>query len=130
MCLIRRFRYKRRVIECRRTTWRGKRKSKGRSVMAKRGNRKRGACRAEAKCGEEGKPNVHEREQDAKETLETSNETENGKASGVAVMKKRCAGAEDRAVRQCSKRGDGLIDEEEPGEVDPRYEEYLYDEWM
>ena len=26
--------------------------------------------------------------------------------------------------------GGGLIDEEEPGEVDPRYEEYLYDEWI
>ena len=68
-------------------------------MMAERGKRKRGVYRAEEKCGEEGKPNVHGGEQNAKETLETSNETENGKASGVAVMKKRCAVVEDRAVQ-------------------------------
>ena len=87
--------------------------------MAKRGNRKRGACRAEAKSSEEGKPNVHGGKKNAEETLGTSNEMENGEASGVAVTKRRCAGAEGGVVRQCWKRGEGLIDEEELGEVDP-----------
>ena len=50
--------------------------------MAKRGKRKRGAYRVEAKCGKGEKPNSHGGEQNAKGTLETSNETGHGRHRG------------------------------------------------